>query len=439
METSLSLDKALGSVLPFVSAGAALHWLRPFEKAPINSDWSKATVPTESELRNGHRHNANIGIRLGEPSKTALGYLYLIDLDIRDEGKVNIALAELSDMWPDYAQFPYVISGSGGSSRHFYFICDQLFRSKKLAKSSTFQMVWDEAKQRDVKKNDWEIELFGTGKQAVLPPSIHPDTKLPYVWGEALDVDMLDLGIGPTVESSLIEGWGATVAVEDGDEDEDDLFAIMAKSPLGLEDDEVTRIIKDLPSDWQDDRDNWLTVGAALHHEFGGSDDGFTRWCDWSAQSEKYDEKDQGRVWRSFKGAKHPVRMATLIQAAGQNKLTMMHEGVDDDDLGDLADSDDGDDLDDLLGDGKEVGKVDVNWRSYLQITEDGGIKPTLPNVQLVIANDPRTATISGLNQFTNDIVLIGKPGKFKLRRPSPKPVRQLASSASPPGRRDGP
>jgi len=28
----------------------------------------------------------------------------------------------------------------------------------------------------------WQIELLSTGKNVVLPPSIHPDTSKPYIW-----------------------------------------------------------------------------------------------------------------------------------------------------------------------------------------------------------------------------------------------------------------
>ena len=51
-------------------------------------------------------------------------------------------------------------------------------------------------------------------------------------------------------------------------------------------------------------------------------------------QSEKFDEKDSKRVWRSFKGARNPIRMPTLIQAANANRLAKRLDSVLDDDLG---------------------------------------------------------------------------------------------------------
>lgn len=48
------------------------------------------------------------------------------------------------------------------------------------------------------------------------------------------------------------------------------------------------------------DRDQWLTVGMALHSESRGSADGLAAWDAWSRQSEKFDARDQRRVWKSF-------------------------------------------------------------------------------------------------------------------------------------------
>ena len=70
-----------------------------------------------------------------------------------------------------------VISGSGGEFRHIYFLAPTPLRSRKLAQSAGFDLVPDPSNpEKTIKRRHWEIELFGTGKQAVIPPSIHPDT-----------------------------------------------------------------------------------------------------------------------------------------------------------------------------------------------------------------------------------------------------------------------
>jgi hypothetical protein len=161
--------------------GAALHWLQPGQKRPIAEGWSTAPRATRADLERQHIPGANIGIRLGEPSKTPAGYLHLIDLDIRKPEAEADAWAAVRRLVPTLDQLPMVISGSG-TGRHFYFWSETPLRSEKLAKGE-----------------GWEVELFGTGKQAVLPPSIHPDTGKPYRWERPIVRELVDLGIGPPI------------------------------------------------------------------------------------------------------------------------------------------------------------------------------------------------------------------------------------------------
>ena len=112
-------------------------------------------------------------------------------------------------------RFPYVISGSGGDSRHFYFFTDRPFRSRKLEHSAE-KFTGKDGKQHWA----WEIELFGTGKQVACPPSIHPDTGRAYVWGRSIDFDLIDLAVVP---AETVQGWG--VSAGDIVEDDDDLSA----------------------------------------------------------------------------------------------------------------------------------------------------------------------------------------------------------------------
>lgn len=438
----------LEAARPLVAAGVALHWLRRREKAPIDADWPTAPVHTLETLTAAYRGGSNIGVRPGEPSLTPWGYLHLLDIDVRDPNQAEDAWKWLLERWPDAREAPFVRSGSGGASEHRYFFTEKPFRSRKLAHSAGFAMVFDAKKQREVKKWDWEIEIFGTGKQAVLPPSIHPDTGEAYTWGQPIDTDLLDLGVGAVLASEIIESWGLTSddSTTGAGDDDDDLFALMRAEPMGLSEAEITATVADLPPEWVEDRDCWLTCGQALHHEYRGGAPGFERWCEWSKQSAKYDVQDQKRVWKSFResGRRQPVRMASLIKAAGDHRLTQAHADLDEL-IGDPVPSTAltvrppaadtvADDLADLLGPiapptssapGASL-VYDPEWRSHLQRNEEGVIKPTLPNVQLIVRNDPRCRGIIAYNEFTQEIVLIRSPGRRKLQKPSPKPIRQL-------------
>lgn len=447
---TLALDSVVAACRPLIEAGAALHWLKPGEKRPIAENWSAAPVHTFDTLKSSHTRNANIGIRLGEPSRTALGFIHLIDLDIRDPSKADEARAKLLELLPMCNSLPEVVSGSGGESRHFYFITDRPFRKTKLAKSKTYKMVFDRKLNRDVKKNDWEIDLLGTGAQAVIPPSIHPDTGLAYQWSRPFDFDMLDLGIGPTVPADLIASLGAAGSDDDDmfDEDEDDLLAEWRTAPLDLSEEEVDRILADLPEGWVDDRDTWYQTGMALHHHFRGSEEGFEKWCEWSQQSEKYDPKTQKTVWKSFKGNRRPVTMRTLIRTANDVRLkraipeiatapSEAEKRVESDDPDALLRpktteiSTISDDLDALLGTSSLPAPVsgddeDENWVSLLDRNEEGHPKGVLHNIKLIVQHDIRTRGIIALNEFTQDIVLIAKPRTVSKRRESAKPVINL-------------
>ncbi|MFC7704845.1 VapE domain-containing protein [Plastorhodobacter daqingensis] len=414
MENSTpTLQSVLDQCRELIDAGAALHWLVPGQKRPIDENWSTALRQTRDDLRRAYRSNANIGIRLGEPSATDAGYIHLIDLDIRVPAKAAEAHAALKRLWQDYNSAPAVISGSGGESRHFYFLSTVAFRKKKLAKSEGFSMVFDQRLGREVKKYDWEIDILGTGAQAVLPPSLHPDTGQPYRWERTIDFDMLALGCGPLLDAALIESWGTRESrvPEASSDDDDDLFHIVATSPVDLSDEEVDKTVADLPETWVEDRDSWVTVGAALHHQYGGGQIGFDKWCDWSKKSEKFDMKTQKSVWKSFKGDHRPVTMRSLIAAAQEKRLK--------DNLPALSEEGGCTELDELLGSSNvdtvaEKPQIDENWRNHLSMTEKGLIKKNLPNARLILANDRRLRGVLAFNEFMQQVVYVATPRRVK-------------------------
>lgn len=60
--------------------------------------------------------------------------------------------------------------------------------------------------------------------------------------------------------------------------------------------------------------DDWLGVGMAIHHETGGSDEGFDTFNDWSAKGEKYPGEDIiSTKWKSFENhTGKPITIATI-------------------------------------------------------------------------------------------------------------------------------
>ncbi|TKB99720.1 MAG: hypothetical protein E5W81_02160, partial [Mesorhizobium sp.] len=374
-----------------------------------------------------------IGIRLGEPSKTDGGYLHLIDLDIRKPELAAEAWGVVESMWPDARRLPSVISGSGGESRHLYFLSDKPFRKQTVAKSKGWEKIWDERQKKFVVKHDWMVDLFGTGVQAVLPPSIHPDTRQQYRWERALDLDLIAFGIGPIIPSATVEAWGAKSSVQEVDDDEDDLFNIVRAEPMDLDAGRISDILANIPNDGAGAHyDDYVQVGMALHHQFRGANEGFERWCEWAKQSEKFDAKNAAVRWRSFnQDSKNPVRMATLIQIANTNKL-QNDLGFDDFDLPAVIPVKDANDLSDLLGDDPhpaakaDANEYDPNWIQLLHRNDEGELKSTLPNVGLIVDNDLRLREVEQFNEFKQEKVMRREPKHASKRRERSKPIVNL-------------
>lgn len=286
-------QETLDSVADIVAAGAALHWLRPRSKAPIASGWSTAPRASLDDLRAAYVDGCNVGIRLGEPSKTEAGYLHILDLDVRKPEAEAEAWAALRRLVPTADELPTVISGSG-TGRHFYFFSDTPLRSRKLAKG-----------------DGWEIELFGTGKQAVLPPSIHPDTGQPYSWQREIPLDLLSVGVNVCPTLHFDQPAEPEAEATEAAQDLEDWFTDVADYDRVRG---ALRLIKDAS-----DRETWLKIGMAMHDESGGSDRAFRLWCAWSRRCpQKYSDKAQRDAWRSFaryKG-KDRVRIDTLFHIA---------------------------------------------------------------------------------------------------------------------------
>nr|WP_245310731.1 bifunctional DNA primase/polymerase [Bradyrhizobium valentinum] len=311
----------------------------------FNDSWSTERVTSLATLTKTHRDGYNLGVRLGEPSFFNDLYLHCIDLDIRDPDKADEAWGALLELIPEARSLPSVISGSMGESRHLYFLTDRPFPSKKL-RHSTEKIIGKDKKAHWA----WEIERFGTGKQVVVPPSIHPDTGKRYKWEREWPVDLVELGVGPVIPASRVAGWEPPSRTKPTSAP----TRSASRSPR-------QRIF------WQTCRPTpgarTATAGCRSAWRcttFNGSKEGFKAWVEFSAASDKYDPEDQRRVWRSFRQSNKPVRMATLLSAAKEVRLMNAFDDLGDEDE---IDGDDArvkpghmdDDVDDLLGEGDDT------------------------------------------------------------------------------------
>lgn len=297
-------------VKSLVDYGFAVHLLKPRSKAPVNDGWSEAPVYTYDQLKRLYRPGQNVGVRLGKPSRVGGRYLHVIDLDIRLPEAKDEAYDALKDLFPGVKWFtlPCVRSGSGGESRHFYFLTDEAFRSRKLAHSD------NRLRGKDGRDHwEWEIELFGSGKQVAIPPSVHPETGKRYEWIREPD---LDLGI-PTIDADLIydliHADNSTTPTYDNSE------------PLGLTIEQAEDILNDL-QDWADDRETWVRVGMALKHEFADDKKLLQRawqlFDAWSKKGRGYNKRENLAQWRSFKVNRDElVTMRSLVAEVNDRRI----------------------------------------------------------------------------------------------------------------------
>lgn len=80
--------------------------------------------------------------------------------------------------------------------------------------------------------------------------------------------------------------------------DPDD-FTIGYEPKLNIPVEDIADLLAQLDPDM--DRDGWIRVGMAVHHETSGSEDGFDVWHDWSEQGSKYPSEEALRQqWESF-------------------------------------------------------------------------------------------------------------------------------------------
>lgn len=285
----------LDDISALIDVGFSVIWLKERSKAPREAKWTAQPTYTFEELEASYRDGANVGVRLGKPSIVRKKYLHVFDMDVRDPDFAERARKELIMLAErPLEDFPTVISGSGGESRHFYFLSDEHFPTKSLWHTKE-KVVGADGKEH------WaaEIDLLGTGKQVVLPPSIHPDSGKPYRWEAEFDENDL-----PVLDPDLLKAvTGETDYVEDGNFE-----------PLGLRKSEVAAALEHIQH-WADDHETWRNVGMALKHEFGP--EGWKLFDEWSKRGRGYNAGDNRLQYRAFRNDRRkPITMRTIMQAA---------------------------------------------------------------------------------------------------------------------------
>ncbi len=149
------------------------------------------------------------------------------------------------------------------------------------------------------------VELLSTGNQTVVPPSIHPDTKQPYIWitpDTLFDIQANDL---PFLPVNFIEQINYLFGYAE---------RLPAESKFSGELPELREVEKAMSFVASDEYATWITIGMALHHSYG--EVGFNAWDNWSRKAPNYDNKIMGGKWASFGKAANPVALGTIFHYA---------------------------------------------------------------------------------------------------------------------------
>lgn len=129
-----------------------------------------------------------------------------------------------------------------------------------------------------------------------------------------LDADALDKNGNP---------WSTeTVELDDGDDD----FELDREPDV----ERIEDALESIPAErWDENYHEWLAIGQALHHEFGGGAEGLALWDKTSQRCSTYDTNELASTWNSFGSySGRPVTIGTLYRLAKQQAKAATFGGL---------------------------------------------------------------------------------------------------------------
>lgn len=176
----MSVD-TLQHALAYLENGFIPLRIEPGEKMPRSTGW-QVDIPNEDKLRRVFARVSNIGLRCGDPQPDGTS-LVGIDVDVEDFSVIRCVEKAIGCPVP-------VKKGKKGAT---YFVrIDREIKTHKIPLT------------RDGKKTP-AIDVLARGAQTVVPPSIHPETKLPYQWIAGKPLTEITLRELPVFSDSLLD------------------------------------------------------------------------------------------------------------------------------------------------------------------------------------------------------------------------------------------
>lgn len=312
--------------LTLVSNGYRVIPIKPGGKAPAAGEGWQKLHATEAQVRKWGANglaNASIGI-ITETTPA-------IDIDIYDAEVADRMEQWVLDNIPGAVDAPRRVGRAPKRLR--------LFRAEESFRKQ-------QAEYKDPSGQKHKLEILGAGQQFVAY-GIHPDTQKPFEWttfDQPLDVSADELPVLTADDArravaeferickemgwTRVSGSSHSAIVVSGRADDNALLSY--KKPLDTKVDDIKEALEYLSPD--DGYDRWREVGMALHHQFGGSEEGLELWDAWSQASTAYDRNEIEEKWPSFSetpDGRSPVTVATLFKYSNDAKSKEQEEEFD--------------------------------------------------------------------------------------------------------------
>lgn len=373
--------------------GFAIHLLHPKSKRPIESGWTKGARKNWEELKKNYRPGMNVGVRLGKASRVGLGYLGVIDCDVKSSDPKHVGEMEnrLREFAPEIGpDSPVVFSGRGNGSRHIYILSKEPIRSRRIAQSTeTVEVAMPsitKASKREIEvlspesvrsgnrlRPAWELSLMGEGSQVVLPPSLHPDTLRAYTWGCPFDTTSLVFLNEMALEKAK-QNHRQTIDTQPKSSTNEVRFDFVEVDLVGcqLSDQTVDLIMTGAGCE---DRSQSLYFAASEMVCCGFTDGQILSVLTDSTTFLGKTAFDHAKTTSRIRAAQW-VDKFSLRKARLENDATLQFDSEVECVV--LSDEAALEQMEDLIG-------ASVNWRSKLERTDKGVVKGTLENIELIL------------------------------------------------------
>lgn len=115
------------------------------------------------------------------------------------------------------------------------------------------------------------------------------------------------------LDDMALDRRGKPYRLSEEDDGKEDDFDLMPEPDV----ERIRKALDMIPADAMERYHDWLGIGQALHHEFGGDPEGMELWDEASQWCDSYDRNELERKYESFGSySGKPVTIATLYQMA---------------------------------------------------------------------------------------------------------------------------